>query len=69
MFAAGESVEFSGKGVAHLAADPNVMTKTKKILTTADLVAHVIKLSTAKSLSCPHLVVVCIQILSNLDEY
>ena len=33
----GESLEFSGKAVAHLAADPNVMQKTARVLLTADL--------------------------------
>jgi hypothetical protein len=30
----GESVEFSGMGIAHLAADKNKLTKTGRILTT-----------------------------------
>jgi dehydrogenase/reductase SDR family protein 1 len=37
MFESGESVEFSGKAVAHLAADPNYMSKTGRILLTGDL--------------------------------
>ena len=36
-FAKGESVEFSGKAVAKLAADPDVRQKTGKIQMTADL--------------------------------
>jgi hypothetical protein len=38
-FAAGESIEFAGKAIAHLAADPAIMAKTGKILQTVDL-AH-----------------------------
>ena len=37
MFAEGESTEFAGMAVAHLASDPNVMSKTGRILFTADL--------------------------------
>lgn len=37
MFAKGETVEFSGKAVANLAADPNMIKKTGKILLTTDL--------------------------------
>lgn len=36
-FAAGESIEYSGLAVAHLAADPNYMAKTGKILMTSEL--------------------------------
>jgi len=32
-----ESVEFAGKAVAHLAADPNYFSKTGRILFTCDL--------------------------------
>jgi hypothetical protein len=39
IFSAGESMEFSGKAVAHLAADPNIMVKTGKIFMTGDLVS------------------------------
>jgi len=37
MFESGESVEFSGKAIAHLASDPNYMSKTGRILLTGDL--------------------------------
>lgn len=37
MFAVGESMEFSGMAVAHLAADPNIMSKTGKIFMNGDL--------------------------------
>jgi hypothetical protein len=37
MFESGESVEFSGKCIAHLAADPKLMAKTGRILMTSDL--------------------------------
>jgi len=37
MFAKGETIEFAGKAVVHLAADPNIMTKTGKIINTADV--------------------------------
>ncbi len=37
LFKDGESVEFSGMAVAHLAADPDIMTKTGKILNPSDL--------------------------------
>lgn len=37
MFAAGESIEFSGKAVVHLASDPNIMAKSGKTVLTADL--------------------------------
>ena len=37
MFESGESVEFSGKAVAHLAADPGIMAKSGRILMTGDL--------------------------------
>ena len=37
MFAKGETIEFAGKAIVHLAADPNMMAKTCKILNTADL--------------------------------
>jgi dehydrogenase/reductase SDR family protein 1 len=33
----GESTEFPGLAIAHLAADPNYINKTGKILLTADL--------------------------------
>lgn len=36
-FAGGESIEFAGKAVANLAADPNYMAKTGRILMTGDL--------------------------------
>jgi hypothetical protein len=36
-FEAGESIEFAGKAIAHLAADPARMAKTGKILQTVDL--------------------------------
>ncbi len=36
-FEAGESIEFAGKAIAHLAADPSRMAKTGKILQTVDL--------------------------------
>ena len=37
LFKDGESVEFSGMAVAHLAADPNYMAKTGRILHVSDL--------------------------------
>ena len=37
MFESGESIEFSGKAVAHLAADPKIMNKSGKILMSGDL--------------------------------
>ena len=37
MFADGESIEFSGQGIAHLAADQNIMSKSGRILMTGDL--------------------------------
>jgi len=37
MFAKGETIEFAGKAVVNLAADPQMMAKTGKILNTADL--------------------------------
>jgi len=37
MFAQGESTEFSGKGVAYLGQDPNVIKRTGRILLTIDL--------------------------------
>ncbi len=36
-FSQGESLEFSGKAVANLAADPDVIAKAGRILLTADL--------------------------------
>jgi hypothetical protein len=36
-FASGESTEFSGKCVAHLAADRKILSKSGKILMTGDL--------------------------------
>ncbi len=36
-FAKGETVEFAGKAIAHLAADPNRIQKTGRILLTCDL--------------------------------
>ena len=38
-FLGGESIEFAGKAIVHLAADPKLMAKTGKILQTVDL-AH-----------------------------
>ena len=35
-----QSLDFSGKAVVHLAADPNVMAKTGKIVLTADLASE-----------------------------
>ena len=40
MFEAGESLDFSGKAVVHLASDPNVMAKSGKIVLTADLASE-----------------------------
>jgi hypothetical protein len=37
LFKDGESVEFPGMAVAHLAADPDVMKKTGRILNPSDL--------------------------------
>ena len=37
MFAKGETIEFAGKAIVHLAADSGMMAKTGKILNTADL--------------------------------
>jgi dehydrogenase/reductase SDR family protein 1 len=37
MFEKGETIEFSGKSIVHLAADPNIMAKTGRILETTDL--------------------------------
>jgi len=37
MFEEGETIEYSGKCVVHLAADPNVMNKTARVLVTGDL--------------------------------
>jgi hypothetical protein len=39
IFSAGESMEFSGQAVAHLATDPNIMVKTGKIFMMGDLVS------------------------------
>jgi hypothetical protein len=38
-FSSGESIEFSGKAIAHLAADPNYLSKSGQILLTGDLVS------------------------------
>jgi hypothetical protein len=38
-FEMGESIEFAGKAIVHLAADPKIMEKSGKILQTVDL-AH-----------------------------
>ena len=37
VFAKGETVEFSGKAVAFLAADPDILSKTGRIFFTTDL--------------------------------
>jgi len=37
MFAKGESIEFAGKAIVHLAGDPAIMAKTGRIHNTADL--------------------------------
>jgi len=37
IFDEGETIEYSGKAVVHLATDPNIMQKTSKILITGDL--------------------------------
>jgi len=37
MFDKGETIEFAGKAIVHLASDPNIMQKTGKILNTSDL--------------------------------
>jgi len=42
MFLRGETVEFSGKAIAHLAADPKIIKRTGRILFTIDL-AHEFK--------------------------
>ena len=39
----GESIEFAGMAVAHLAKDPNKLSKTGKILLTGDLGFSVLK--------------------------
>jgi hypothetical protein len=41
-----ESMDFAGKAVAHLAADPNYFSKTGRILFTCDL-------AKVKSFTCP----------------
>jgi len=40
VFAAGETTEFSGRAIVHLAADKNNLQKTGKILVTSDLAAE-----------------------------
>ena len=40
MFEDAESLSFSGKAVVHLAADSNVISKTGKILLSADLASE-----------------------------
>lgn len=40
MFADAESTEYAGKAIVHLAKDPNLMSKSGKILMTADLGAE-----------------------------
>jgi len=40
MFEEGETIEYSGKCVVHLAADPTIMNRTGKILLTGDLGDH-----------------------------
>ncbi len=40
MLSRGESVEFPGKGIVHLAADPNLMKKSGCIHMTTDLARH-----------------------------
>ena len=37
MFEGGESVEFAGMSIAHLACDKNIMSKTGKVLWTSNL--------------------------------
>ena len=37
MFAKGETIEFAGKAIVHLAGDPAIMAKTGRIHNTADL--------------------------------
>ena len=37
MFAKGETIEFAGKAIVHLAADQGIMNKTGRIFNTADL--------------------------------
>jgi len=40
IFEKGESIEFSGKSILHLATDPNIMKKTGKILLNEDVAAE-----------------------------
>jgi len=37
IFEKGETIEFAGRSIVHLAADPNILKKTGRILETADL--------------------------------